>query len=156
MRELFPDFECDEDGNFSPLQCNAVSDGFNCMCVKPLTGDTIADTEIVVADLVDAPDCSALGKSISMNKKTSGVECLVLFFFPAAVFESCTYEYGGATYSVEHGEYYLNVVQCTRCRCDNGEATACDPTSTCMSITASRTGCSYDGQEYEDGEHFEV
>ena len=71
------------------------------------------------------------------------------------VFRECTVELGGETYSVPHGEYFIDVASCMRCLCENGEATLCEP-STCRALSSVATGCEYNGQSYSHGETFDV
>lgn len=55
--------DCDVNGLFKPLQCTTIDDSvaFQCVCVRPSDGSPLTGTEVVVTDLGDAPDCSAIG-----------------------------------------------------------------------------------------------
>ncbi len=57
-----PQLDCDDDGNFEPLQCRQQDTGrFQCRCVEP-SGTLVPDTEIEVRDQRDAPDCEDIGR----------------------------------------------------------------------------------------------
>ena len=61
-REQDPTLECTAEGNFDVLQCNEAAAGLlMCQCVEPLDGSPIPNTEVVVADINDAPDCNTEG-----------------------------------------------------------------------------------------------
>ena len=59
------DANCDEDGNFQPLQCRKESINrlqfYRCRCVRA-NGTTVAGTDMRVENLRDAPDCEDRGK----------------------------------------------------------------------------------------------
>ena len=59
------DVDCDEDGNFEPLQCcRTDSRGvFQCACREP-EGEVVPGTEVEVEDRDDVPDCDDEGKVI--------------------------------------------------------------------------------------------
>ena len=59
--------DCDVSGMFKPLQCNSIDDSIalRCVCVLPSSGDPLAGTEVIVIELDDAPDCSAIGSTWS-------------------------------------------------------------------------------------------
>ncbi len=61
----------------------------------------------------------------------------------------------GETFTATHGEYFLDIVSCTRCLCDNGQATLCEP-SVCRALSATPTSCRYQGLEYTHGDQFTV
>lgn len=56
---------CAADGSFELLQCQPVGDLFQCQCVNPSDGGAIPSTEVVVANVDDAPDCDRLGEHLS-------------------------------------------------------------------------------------------
>ena len=53
--------DCDEDGNFEPLQCSPTDTGtFSCGCVEP-SGNAVPNSRMEVEDMDDAPDCDDIG-----------------------------------------------------------------------------------------------
>ena len=56
------DVDCDEDGNFEPLQCRRTDSRgvFRCVCREP-EGEVVPGTEVEVEDRDDAPDCDDEG-----------------------------------------------------------------------------------------------
>lgn len=55
------DLECTPEGDFEALQCNTEAGLITCVCVQPSDGTPIPNTEVVVADFADVPDCNAEG-----------------------------------------------------------------------------------------------
>ena len=55
---------CAADGSFEPLQCQPVGGLFQCQCINPSDGGAIPSTEVVVANVDDAPDCDRLGEHL--------------------------------------------------------------------------------------------
>ena len=55
--------DCDENGNFRPLQCHQVSDGTHtCHCVHPRNGSMVPNTmRRGITQREDAPDCESRG-----------------------------------------------------------------------------------------------
>ena len=67
----------------------------------------------------------------------------------------CTVDRAGQTFDVSHGDFFVNVDDCERCLCNNGEAIMCEP-SVCVALQRSPPTCSYEGQTYTHGESFQV
>ena len=62
-REDNPELDCADDGSFEALQCRQLGSGlFECQCVIPATGMAISGTSVIVADVLDAPDCESIGE----------------------------------------------------------------------------------------------
>ncbi len=59
------------------------------------------------------------------------------------------------SFTAGHGEFFLDVASCTRCFCDDGQATLCEP-AVCPLLSATPTSCQFNGQEYEHGKQFVV
>lgn len=59
--------ECDDDGNYEPLQCRRLDSGmYECRCVEPITGAQIRGTLEEVSDRNEAPDCEDRGKMVTL------------------------------------------------------------------------------------------
>ena len=58
------DVQCSPDGAFEPLQVKTddEDDLYHVVCVQPTDGSPISGTELIVADMDDAPDCDRLGE----------------------------------------------------------------------------------------------
>ena len=57
------DTQCSPDGAFEPLQVQTNEDElYHVVCVIPSDGSPISGTEVIVADMDDAPDCDRLGE----------------------------------------------------------------------------------------------
>ena len=67
----------------------------------------------------------------------------------------CTVIRAGQAFNVPHGDFFVNVDDCERCLCNNGEATMCEP-SVCTALQRSPPTCDYEGQSYTHGETFQV
>lgn len=67
----------------------------------------------------------------------------------------CTVEHAGQRFSVAHGDLLVDVDNCQRCICNNGEAIFCEP-SVCTALQQSPPQCTYLGQSYNHGESFMV
>lgn len=61
------DAQCSPDGAFQPLQVQTDEndDLYHVVCVRPSDGSPISSTEIIIADMDDAPDCDRLGECIT-------------------------------------------------------------------------------------------
>ena len=59
------DADCNEDGNFEPLQCRQMDDGTHtCRCVHPQNGTVVSNSmRSGIIDREDAPDCESRGTS---------------------------------------------------------------------------------------------
>ena len=75
--------------------------------------------------------------------------------YTCAVFQDCSVTVGGETFTVSHGDYFLDIVGCQRCLCNNGQPTLCEP-SVCQALSATPTGCRHEGEEYRHGDQFAV
>ena len=62
---------------------------------------------------------------------------------------------GGQTFDVPHGEYFVNVDDCERCLCNNGDMTMCE-SSVCVALQQSPPECVYEDESYNHGELFQV
>lgn len=71
------------------------------------------------------------------------------------VYDRCEVEIGDLRFSVSHGEYILDVVNCSRCLCEDGEAVFCESAGNCDLIRGPQS-CEFEGQEIQHGETFEV
>lgn len=74
------------------------------------------------------------------------------------MYEECTVQKGGYMYGIPHGEYIINMAECTRCLCENGQAILCESSAVCRAFSTNiqDTQCDYDGHSYEHGETFDV
>ena len=76
------DAQCSPDGAFQALQVQTDEDDlYHVVCVQPSDGSPISGTEIIVADMDDAPDCDRLGEcttssTVPMDKYFSNVNFL--------------------------------------------------------------------------------
>ena len=63
-RQQGSDAQCSPDGAFQPLQVQTDEDDelYHVVCVQPSDGSPISGTEVIVADMDDAPDCDRLGE----------------------------------------------------------------------------------------------
>ena len=77
------DTQCSPDGAFQPLQVKTDEDDelYHVVCVQPSDGFPIYGTEVVVADMDDAPDCDRLGK---FNCVAHG-QVMIFFVVPALI-----------------------------------------------------------------------
>ena len=64
----------------------------------------------------------------------------------------CTVVRGDQTFDVDHGDYFVDVDNCQRCLCNNGEATLCEP-SVCTALQQDPEGCE---PNYKHGDTFQV
>ena len=62
---------------------------------------------------------------------------------------------GDREYSVRHGEYFFKPGNCSRCLCDDGEATFCEYIGDCDFAMGQRS-CDVEGTELAHGDTFEV
>ena len=62
----------------------------------------------------------------------------------------------GQLLGVSHGEYFVDVENCRRCLCDNGEATLCEPSATCTALQVLPQDCQYRGQDLQHGDSLQV
>ena len=59
------DVQCSPDGAFQPLQIQSDKDDdelHRVVCVQPSDGSPISGTEVIIADMDDAPECDRLGE----------------------------------------------------------------------------------------------
>lgn len=59
-------------------------------------------------------------------------------------------------FGVPHGEYAVDVANCRRCLCNDGEFVECEPSGTCQSIQPNPVSCQYDGETISHGDRFKV
>ena len=67
----------------------------------------------------------------------------------------CTILRGDQTFNVDHGDFFVDVENCQRCLCNNGEATSCE-SSVCTALQRVPPGCTYRGQSYRHGDSLQV
>ena len=67
----------------------------------------------------------------------------------------CTVDRGGQSFSVTHGDFFLNIDSCQRCLCSNGQATLCEQ-AVCTALQRAPQGCSYQGRSYNHGDEIQV
>ena len=67
----------------------------------------------------------------------------------------CTVVRAGQSFDVAHGDYFVDVDNCQRCLCNNGDATFCEP-SVCTALQQAPPMCIYQGSSYSHGESFNV
>ena len=66
---------------------------------------------------------------------------------------------GGIEYSVRHGEDYLLLNNCSRCRCEDGEPEYCEQVDDCSKFTEGERGprgCQLNGTELAHQDTFQV
>ena len=67
----------------------------------------------------------------------------------------CSVVRAGQMYDVTNGDFFVDVDNCQRCLCNNGEATFCEA-SVCTGLQRSPRGCTFEGVNYGHGDTFEV
>ena len=71
-------------------------------------------------------------------------------------FESCTVMIGNEQYEVEHGKTALNLANCSRCLCQDGELQFCESTgNNCETLNASQS-CTVNNKVIQHGQRFKV
>ena len=71
--------DCDNDGNFMPLQCRMIpgSRRYQCRCVEP-SGIPVPDTETEVDSPRNGPDCEDIGKKyLTLKIKPSSMPLVI-------------------------------------------------------------------------------
>ncbi len=58
---------CTASGEFELLQCVDLGPLFECRCVLPETGEEVSGTQVIVADILDVPNCEDRGRSYCNN-----------------------------------------------------------------------------------------
>lgn len=147
------DIDCDEDGNFEPLQCRRMDDGTHtCRCVHPRNGSMVPNSmRSGIREREDTPDCESRG--ITVGCICIHVACrrvlvckypmihVLCGIFTYVVFRRCNYQQGGRNFTVRHGETFVNRRTCMRCRCEDGQGMDCrvDPQVDCRRLNPGTT-----------------
>ena len=58
-----PSLSCTPEGDFEPLQCDALQ----CQCVEPSDGTPVPGTQVTVDDPSNLPDCDEEGKELNLD-----------------------------------------------------------------------------------------
>ena len=84
----------------------------------------------------------------------------LLYNVSSSAYESCVIVVRGDRYRVEHNRFGLDVSNCRRCICQNGQLndSTCVNGRSCVFITpgGGPRSCNYNGTEYRSGEVFPV
>ena len=91
--------------------------------------------------------------------KTSNNHWLFLYNVFSAAYESCVIVVRGDRYRVEHNRFGLDVSNCRRCICQNGQLddSTCVNGRSCVFITpGGKKDCKYNGTKYSNGEVFPI
>ena len=85
------------------------------------------------------------------NSNIKGYDVTACYFSTVG----CDILRNGQIFNVPHGDFFVNVDNCERCLCNNGEATMCEP-SVCVALQRSPPECVYEDESYNHGERFQV
>ena len=88
---------------------------------------------------------------------TSNNHWLFLYNVSSTAYESCVIVVRGDRYRVEHNRFGLDVSNCRRCICQNGQLddSTCVNGRSCVFITpGGKKSCKYNGTKYSNGEVF--
>ena len=123
--------DCDDKGMYRPLQCS----GDSCWCVDPENGTEIMNTRVNQRSSRRLPECSDI------------------------VYDACVVVVRAGRYRVEHNRFGLDVSQCRRCLCQNGQFdnSTCVNGRSCELITPRRPlNCVFEGIQYQHRDVFAV
>lgn len=123
-----PYVDCDDNGNFKPLQCGPMADTRRsrsrevCYCVHP-NGSIVEGTEERVRPGRRMPDCE---RRVFRNCDVPGLQR----------------GRGRRRYHVHHGETYFDAEGCRTCECRDGNATAyCGEPRNCTVVSEGTADC---------------